>query len=126
MSHVTPHKTPDIFDSHREAAFDFGRCVLLPSQGLHRSGYNISHGSDCEYGCLIYSHSEGFSYCEPYTDESYNSVDNADRGVPSNVVAYTHTHSHPAKNPLRNRCQFSSKDYGFSIKKCSIISLLSR
>ena len=124
MSHVTPHKTPDIFDSHREAAFDFGRCVLLPRQGSHRSGYNISHGSDYEYGCLIYSHSDRFSYCEPYTDESYNSVGHIDRGVPSNVVAYAYTHL--AKNPLRNCCQFSSQDYEFSIKNVPLLSLLSR
>lgn len=111
--HEVSEDNRHIFDSHRKAAFDFGRCVLLPNKGLHQSGYTIRDGSEYEYGCWIYTHGNGFSYCKPYTDNVYNSVNHANRGQPTNVVAYAHTH--PVKNMLKSRKEFSGADCCFSI-----------
>ena len=111
--HEVSEDNRHIFDSHRKAAFDFGRCVLLPDKGLHQSGYTIQDGSKHEYGCWIYPHGNGFSYCKPYTDNRYNSVNHADRGQPTNVVAYAHTH--PVINMLDSRKEFSGEDCCFSI-----------
>lgn len=111
--HEVSEDNRHIFDSHRKAAFDFGRCVLLPDNELHQSGYTIQDGSKYEYGCWIYPHGNGYSYCEPYTNDASNFVKHANRGQPTNVVAYAHTH--PVTNMLNSRKEFSEADCRFSI-----------